>query len=402
MFYRYKKFIAILALFSFTILSNPLFAYALDTSKTNFLNGSYLSNIINDGSFTDINSMSVSDIQNFLVQKNSTLATADPGTLGDGANGRSAAQIIYDAAQAGYGAATTNTPDHTWYGIKVDSTTGTVSPKVILTYLEKEQSLVSQPSANQNQLDCAMGYENGQGCQYMFQNYSDLKGFSNQVGNAAWQLRYDFEYAKRGIKPSPVPAQHFIVGETDSLSDQTFTNNYNVTMTNATTAAIYSYTPYVFDSAYNVWSIFNDWFTASPDVVVVSSNDTAPYSQATYSNQITVGGSKAADSNVYFNNQLIQGAGTQWQLTFTASQGANDYTINYEDSTGAVVATKPIHIDLHKTADINGDGKVDIQDLSILSSFWGQNKPANALTDLNGDGVVDILDLSLMAANWGG
>ena len=44
------------------------------------------------------------------------------------------------------------------------------------------------------------------------------------------------------------------------------------------------------------------------------------------------------------------------------------------------------------TADINGDGVVNIQDLVIVANALGEAEP-----DLNGDGVVNIQDLVLVA-----
>ena len=51
-----------------------------------------------------------------------------------------------------------------------------------------------------------------------------------------------------------------------------------------------------------------------------------------------------------------------------------------------------------KTADINGDGKVDIFDLSILLTRWGSS---NVAADLNSSGIVDIFDLSILLSRWG-
>lgn len=47
--------------------------------------------------------------------------------------------------------------------------------------------------------------------------------------------------------------------------------------------------------------------------------------------------------------------------------------------------------------DFNNDGIVNLSDLSILASFWGQNV-VNA--DANDDGTVGISDLSIVALNW--
>lgn len=50
--------------------------------------------------------------------------------------------------------------------------------------------------------------------------------------------------------------------------------------------------------------------------------------------------------------------------------------------------------------DLNGDGTVNVTDLSVLASHYGQTATA-AQGDLNGDGRVTIIDLSLLASNWG-
>lgn len=53
-------------------------------------------------------------------------------------------------------------------------------------------------------------------------------------------------------------------------------------------------------------------------------------------------------------------------------------------------------------ADLNGDGAVDVSDLLITLSNWGQC-PATGVCqgDLNCDGVVDVSDLLVILANWG-
>ena len=46
------------------------------------------------------------------------------------------------------------------------------------------------------------------------------------------------------------------------------------------------------------------------------------------------------------------------------------------------------------SADLNGDGKVNIQDLVIVASHFGTS---NSIADVNGDGTVNILDLVAVA-----
>ena len=50
-------------------------------------------------------------------------------------------------------------------------------------------------------------------------------------------------------------------------------------------------------------------------------------------------------------------------------------------------------------ADLNGDGKVNLADFSILLYYWGTSTP---LADLNGDHKVDLQDLSILLYYWTG
>ena len=51
------------------------------------------------------------------------------------------------------------------------------------------------------------------------------------------------------------------------------------------------------------------------------------------------------------------------------------------------------------TADVNGDGIVNIVDLTLVASNFG--KTGQNAADVNGDGVVNIVDLTLVAAAFG-
>ena len=52
-------------------------------------------------------------------------------------------------------------------------------------------------------------------------------------------------------------------------------------------------------------------------------------------------------------------------------------------------------------ADINEDGHVNLIDLSILATKYGQSGPGLGRADINGDGTVNLIDLSLLAAKYG-
>jgi len=50
------------------------------------------------------------------------------------------------------------------------------------------------------------------------------------------------------------------------------------------------------------------------------------------------------------------------------------------------------------TADINGDGTVDVADLLELIAAWGHS---NSPADVNNDGLVDVSDLLELVGSWG-
>ncbi len=50
--------------------------------------------------------------------------------------------------------------------------------------------------------------------------------------------------------------------------------------------------------------------------------------------------------------------------------------------------------------DLNGDGRVDIVDLSILLSKWGQQVEGRLCQDINFDHKVDVVDFSIMLYFW--
>ena len=51
------------------------------------------------------------------------------------------------------------------------------------------------------------------------------------------------------------------------------------------------------------------------------------------------------------------------------------------------------------SADVNGDGIVNVQDLVLVSSSLGQTGQSSA--DVNGDGIVNVQDLVMVAGALG-
>lgn len=82
-------------------------------------------------------------------------------------------------------------------------------------------------------------------------------------------------------------------------------------------------------------------------------------------------------------------------INIVNSAAVSDVT-NTDILQSAGSATYNITSDL--IGDINGDGKVDVKDLSVMLSHWQQRY---ALADLVFDGIVDVKDLSRLLSNWG-
>lgn len=192
------------------------------------------SRLIDDAEFTSVDSMTADDVQRFLTQQGSFLA-------GYSENGRLASQIIVDAAHGfGDGSGTIN-------GITLSPSTGTVSPAVLLVALQKEQGLISMTTQNDAALRTAMGYAcpDSGGCN---PNYA---GFTKQVENAAWQLRYNYERAQgRGFSD-------FQVGQSQCFSNPSGGSDCT-SFDNRATAALYRYTPHVYNGNYNFWNLFTN------------------------------------------------------------------------------------------------------------------------------------------------
>lgn len=138
----------------------------------------------------------------------------------------------------------------------------TISPQVLLVLLQKEQSLLTRPSAS--------GYlrATGYGCPDSADCDAQYFGFFNQVYKAAWQFR---QYTQE-------PDRAFQIGTVKvGFNPDVGCGATAVSIANQATANLYNYTPYqpnpmAVDNAgaegnacstygnLNFWLFYNDWF----------------------------------------------------------------------------------------------------------------------------------------------
>ncbi len=91
-------------------------------------------------------------------------------------------------------------------------------------------------------------------------------------------------------------------------------------------------------------------------------------------------------------------SGKEQQIEFSeavsgvASSVTEKHSHVLPDLDGEIYLKSESELETPPTADVNGDGVVNIQDLVIVANALGKAEP-----DLNGDGVVNILDLVAVA-----
>lgn len=194
-------------------------------------------NIISDAEANDYQSMGQVEIKSFLESHNSYLKDfwymgnnpspseigANPASInletgeitdGDFMQQRSATEIIYNAAQE-----------------------AKLSPKFLLTMLQKEQGLIEDPAPTERGLAFAMGYYcfDGDYCNPRF------KGFGKQVRSAALQFRYYIDH---------IQEYDYQPGQKACIDDQTpdlpcTSKATEIQPENNVTSAMYVYTPHI-------------------------------------------------------------------------------------------------------------------------------------------------------------
>ncbi len=233
-----KKIISIATVLMF--IAQPILA-------TEF-NPSY---IISDNEILDKTTMSLQDIQNFLDEKGGYIAGYK--TIDYYGEKRTAAEIIYNAATNNYDCQGANVSDNpTLAEQKAKCKPISINPQFLLVLLQKEQSLLDDKNPTQGSLDWAVGY----GCPDGSSCNDRWKGFGKQVNSASLQF-YDYM-----INPQKFKYQ---VGETYIFSNPYDTINgkkeIGVTPANKATAALYNYTPHVYNGNYNFWRLWRSYFT---------------------------------------------------------------------------------------------------------------------------------------------
>jgi subtilase family serine protease len=109
-----------------------------------------------------------------------------------------------------------------------------------------------------------------------------------------------------------------------------------------------------------------------------------------------------AGYNVYRNGTLIDTTtSNNYSDTGLAANTVYNYTISAYDNSSDVSESASASNSTFEAEDINDDSHINLLDLSLLASKYGQTGSSLGRADINGDGKVDLLDLSLLASKYG-
>jgi len=216
-------------------------------------------NIIDEGTFTNYNSMNAAQIQTFLNNKNSVClknfrAQSLVDDNGDG--------VVQDSTTEPYGRHGTMSAAEI---INAAAKIYRINPQVLLVTLQKEQSLIT--GSDCSNMSTALGY----GCPDSTPGEcaADAKGFTRQIDYGAYHFRGYFDDSLNYV-PFGVGNYNIAYNPNPSCGSST------VNIQNRSTASLYSYTPYQPNAAAlaagygtapcgaygnrNFYLFFTDWF----------------------------------------------------------------------------------------------------------------------------------------------
>lgn len=198
--------------------------------------------LLSDYDLTDGNALSRKSVQSFLAAKGSALAALSFSTLNSVL--KPAADIIFETGKH--------------YSI---------SQKFLLVLLQKEQSLVSDPSPSQRQLDWATGFAVCDSCSTSSPSLQRYRGYFNQVTWAAKRIRETY------LPLLETKGRVFQFGR----GIATLVDGVTVTPKNNATAALYTYTPHLHGNE-NFVRLWSAWFLRRfPDGALVKSTESETY-----------------------------------------------------------------------------------------------------------------------------
>ncbi|MEA2089098.1 MAG: hypothetical protein U9O55_04675 [Patescibacteria group bacterium] len=214
-----------IVLFTISYFLSPLLSIASTTFDPNY--------ILSDEELNNYKSMDFKDIEIFLNQREGILKNyVCEDKAGEQ---RKASEVIYTLSQE-----------------------NRLNPQFMLTLLQKEQSLITDPTPTERQLSAALGY----GCPDSGGCNPRWNSFFKQINSAYLQFRAYLDDDPKDYPNRYQTGETYIFKRhnTDSATIDI------VTPENKATAALYTYTPHVYYGNYNFWKIYNDYFPSKAKI----------------------------------------------------------------------------------------------------------------------------------------
>lgn len=254
------------------VLASTFLITPISYAQESVLPGFTPNRLIEDAVFSDKTALGNSEgVQKFLESKQSVLANTSADflarlkeptnstlkvTLDDPRPNldrlRTAAELIWDASQS-----------------------SGINPQVIIVTLQKEQGLITaRKNATPEQLQTPLDYAMGFGCPDSGGCGALYKGFYYQLfGNVDSENNRYLGASKSLMKSFTTPGGRgpFYNGAVSKIGNTIVLGNtlggytgveaqQTVVLENAATAALYRFTPHVFNGNYNFWRYMNQWF----------------------------------------------------------------------------------------------------------------------------------------------
>ncbi len=148
--------------------------------------------------------------------------------------------------------------------------------------------------------------------------------------------------------------------------------------------------------------------TLTPTPVISPPEISTEIPVKTYKVSQLISGQKAPSVTQVFVNgsaeDVTYPTETTWQKTLSLAIGQNIISVYGVTAGGQQTTESNITITGHKLADINGDGAVNLTDLSLFGADWGKQGQniSQILSDMNDNSVVDLADFSILAKAYEG
>ncbi len=215
-----------------------------------------------------------------------------------------------------------------------------------------------------------------------------------QAGVVPAAVSGDFHYEISALTPGPT-AFGFWAEDSGKTRSITLTTTFQVVQGAVTTVSGIFLPPTIDAEKKSVppggsLRIFGESFPGavifpSVDLGAGSATHTAAFSDGKWSLFLDTAGLK---------NETLHSVKAQSEIILADASAKRS---GFSQSVGFYVGTKDLGSVI--SADVNGDGKVNIIDFSILLFYWGTSE---ITVDFNQDGKVNLTDFSILLFNWTG